>query len=130
MSNFEASVGASFMMPHPQGDIDHLWVIFAKNGNEVAIVNFNTFRRGADETVILDQGDHPFIRRKTTVTYSDSMIVESNLLHKLEETGKMLVPHAFCSTELLEMIQDGAVESEFTPLKILRFMEQSGEQDS
>lgn len=94
------------------------------------IVNFNTLRRGSDQTVVLDLEDHPFISRPTVVTYADARIVPQERLVELYQLGQtaigseqLLRPHSDCSPELLARITAGVQASKFTPLEVKEFCE-------
>jgi len=129
--SFGARVGETFLMPHPGGDREHMWVVISEKGNEVVIVNFNSRKRWSDETVILASEDHPYINRSTVVTYADARRVSKEKLIELFQQGereltgsaKLLSPHADCSAKLLRKIKEGVNESEFTPLEIKEFCE-------
>jgi hypothetical protein len=64
------------LLPSPTQDADHhLWVTLTEpegNPPQVVLVNLTSFRLDADATVILTPGDHPFIRHKTVINYSDA----------------------------------------------------------
>ncbi len=63
--------GDTFLMPAPGGSaVPHLWIVITEpTGNPpvVIIVNITTLQQGAEQTVILQRVDHPFIRHESVV---------------------------------------------------------------
>ncbi len=114
--------GSTFLMPHPRGQTDHLWIVVAEKDDEIVIVNLNTQRKGSDLTTLLEPADHPFIKHETVVTYADAMITRKDLVEKLSKTEPPGITfHAACSRALLEKVRLGIEASAWTPLKVLRF---------
>jgi len=55
--------------------IDHLWVVIsdpAKNGGKFVIVNLTTDKIRAGEECALSPGDHPWIIKKSYVSFGDA----------------------------------------------------------
>ncbi len=116
------TVGTCFLMPHPDGKVAHLWVVVAMKDDTIVVVNFNSQRDGSDTTTILDTGDHPFIKRPTVVTYTDSIICsKSNIEELLKSTNSPITLHSDCPAATLKKIKDGLITSDFTPMKVIRF---------
>jgi hypothetical protein len=116
--------GVSFLLPKPgRYDKEHLWIVLTDpHGNpaEVVIVSLTTRRYGADPTVVLTLGDHPFIKNETVVYYPDARIVEEgNLVAILTLRRDALKDD--CSPELLARIRQGLLDSPFTPNKIKNY---------
>ena len=85
------------------------------------MVNLTSFREGVDTTVVLDEGDHSFIRHPTVVFYADARIVEISLLERWAALGDNRVHNEICSDELLDKIRAGLFESKYTPRKIKNY---------
>ncbi|MFN0104933.1 MAG: hypothetical protein ACKV2U_22970 [Bryobacteraceae bacterium] len=104
------------------GPKSHLWVLLAdptEDGISV-IVSVTTLRHNADKTVILQPGDHPFIRHPSFVLFADSQFVSTVDLGKWIETG-FAKPHQPFSSKLLKDVLEGVMASDFTPRKIIDF---------
>jgi hypothetical protein len=68
--------GDCFLMPAPGlGPTPHLWILLTEPAPECVIVSITTLREGKDQTVILQRGDHPFVRHQTCIFYGDARIV-------------------------------------------------------
>lgn len=123
MARREVEAGDCVLMPHPYGQTEHLWIVIASIGDSIAIVNLNSQRRGADETVVLLGGEHPFVKHRTVVTYADARIAKkADLIAYAERQSAWCNP---VSLELLARIQAGAVESEFCPLVVSKFIQEA-----
>jgi hypothetical protein len=116
--------GDAVLMPAPGGTaIPHLWIVVTEPDPEnslAVIVGVTTLRRGADQTVILRRGDHPFLRHDSVVFYGDAQTADVGKMKKNIAAGTILRQQP-CSRELLKLIQDGLLASEFTPQKIVRY---------
>lgn len=101
----------------------HLWVLLTdpRPGGEAVIASVTTLRHNGDQTVILQPGDHPFIRHASIVLYSDCRIVSAAELTKWIVAG-MAIPQAPFTSRVLSTITKGAMQSDFTPKKILQFL--------
>lgn len=104
----------------------HLWVVAAQKNSQILIVNLTSRRASSDNTVILDPGDHPFIKHETVVNYAGSRIVDTAQIQKAIEEGNAN-PDIRFTQEVLERIQEGIELSEFTPLRIIEFYKKSEE---
>jgi hypothetical protein len=106
--------------------VPHLYVVLTEPSGEppeVAIVNFSSYRDGLDDTVILEPGDHSFIKRTSFVNYAEATKVTVAKLQTIVEMD-ITVPHRErCSPELLRRIRDGVQASDFTSLKFQRYCE-------
>jgi hypothetical protein len=116
--------GQTFLLPKP-GRIEHLWVVLTyPNAEGLSIcVNITTRRFDSDDTLILQPGDHPFIKHESTVHYEDARFMDLSLVTQLLESGaKSFVcePREYCTHTLLDNIKDGLVKSRRTPTGIKR----------
>jgi hypothetical protein len=108
----------------------HLWVVStlpAADGS-VVMFNFSSFLHGCDDSCVLYDGEHPFIRHDTFVFYAKGLVVPSAMQKKLMSTPSEAEPRQPVSAELLERIQLGALESDFTPQKIQKAVQVSRDQ--
>lgn len=116
--------GDTFLMPAPGGTATpHLWIIITepdRASNLCGIVSVTTLRNSKDQTVILNAGDHPFVRHESTIFYGDAMIVDAKRLEN-EIAAGLAVCRDPCPTATLELVQKGVSASPFTRPKFLRF---------
>jgi len=101
--------------------ISHLWLVITEPSGEppeVIIVNLTTFREGADTTVILNKGDHSYIKHETVVYYADARNVPLQLLERIAALDPNRIYDESCSEDLLVRIREGLLTSTFTPRKI------------
>lgn len=116
--------GDSLFLKNPGTGVGHLYFILTEpnKDNRVLLVNITTHRFGKDETCILNVGDHPFIRHKSVVEYSEAIEPKLTQIEKLLETGYSNTP-ASASDDLLERMQDGARKSPALPSKYTRYFD-------
>jgi hypothetical protein len=118
---FTAAPGETLLLPTPNVQNKHLFIIITSrepNTNNVIIVGLETNRGRSDTTVILRQGDHPFIQHETSVRYSGAKIVSADTLIQLVDRG-IAIPKDPCSPKLLERIRQGLLRSPHTTNEIL-----------
>ncbi len=117
--------GDTFLMPAPgiSNRTPHLWIVLTDPTPEdptVVIVSITTLRHGADQTMILMAGEHPFIRRPSSVFYADALLVDSRELHGKAGLGHILMREP-CPTATLENVRAGLLASDLTPQKVQQF---------
>lgn len=101
----------------------HLYVVVcAPAGDPLTIlaVPFNTVTSMTDTTLILEPGEHPFINRRTAVSFDLLREMEIDKLDKLEQLcasglGDRFQRHSPASEDLLKRIIEGALKSDLTP---------------
>lgn len=94
----------------------HLYVVLTEPSDEpptVAVVNFTSHRDNSDETVVLEGGEHSFIKRKTIVNYSQSTVITVAKLQSIIEADLTVLHRERCSPELLERVRKGVWLSPF-----------------
>lgn len=109
--------GDAFMLPRGRESIPHLHAVVLasdKVTGQCIVVNFTTKRRGVEQTLVLDAGDHPFIKHESCALFSDAKVVPLSALQQGEATGTVVRQPRF-SAAVLEKIQDGMMKSSFTP---------------
>lgn len=121
--------GITFHYKEDSSDKFHLYIVVTEpddiNGNVCIVsVNITTKRNrglGADKTVVLEVGDHPFINRSSVIVYRMAAFfsVETLISHinQRRTLGQEL------DAELLKRIQKGLLDSEFTPEEIREYCE-------
>lgn len=115
-----AGLGASFMLPKPGQETEHLWVLITHPDpvtHEAIMVNVTSQRPHSDTTTILNPGDHPFIKQSSVVFYADARTVDTRLLDAAVQRGAYR-GHAAFDAAVIVRIQGGVAVSPFTPRKI------------
>lgn len=109
-------------MPQPNQRIPHLWVIATEpnSSGEVVIVNMTSPENCPDRTVIVCKGDHPFVTHDSVINFADAKIGDATaILHGIN--SKLCHQCDPCSASLVEKIQQGIIQSDFTPNKIKEY---------
>lgn len=110
--------GDTFVLILPN-KIPHLWIVISDPtpSNKVVIVNLTTKDLSSDNTCIIQHGDHPFIRHESVVAYHYARLI---CVDKLTEWKIKHYIKSWPSVKqlLLRKIQQGAVDSEYTPQKV------------
>ena len=130
MASFQ--VGDTFLLGGLEG-LDaklHLFVVVcdaAGNPLTILAVPFNTVTSTTDTTLVLEPGEHPFINRKTAVSFDLLMEIEVDKLDKLEQLsalgqGSKFQRHSPTSDNLLQRIVDGALKSDLTPKGMVKIL--------
>jgi len=112
--------GDTFLLPKSPNATEHLWIVLTgPHGTppQAVMVNITTQRLHSDTTVVLDRGDHPFVRHPSVVNYADARMVAADALRNAVDSGSFR-SHARCSEELLEKIRAGLLRSPYTPTRI------------
>ena len=89
-------------------------MITPANEGEVVTVCVATALKRSERLVVLNRGDHPFIKHESVIAYGFSKIRTVTDIEELLRNGfaKRRDPVSF---ELVKRIQSGLVESDFTP---------------
>jgi len=119
--------GDTFLMPAPgiSSKTPHLWIVVTDPSEEnhtVIIVSITTLRHGAEQTVVLRRGEHPFIDRDSSVCYADARLVDACDLEARARAGQIRT-HAPCPPKTLQIVAAGILASELTPRKVQKFYE-------
>ncbi len=117
--------GQTFVFPGAADD--HLWRIISdpqKDAGQVVMVRFLPFREGVEETLIVQSGDHPFVKHDTCVDYAVALIVTGAQLEALK-ASKRLKPKPDLSPKLLADIREAVPRSRI-PLKCEKVLEDQG----
>ena len=118
-------IGDAFLLVDKSID-EHLWVVMSDpgaNADEVVIVNLTSHDSpDKDASCILDVGDHPWIKHRTSVRYMDARITKESNLDQLVRSGA-LVPKEPASDQMLRKILTGAQATQFLPARHRRILE-------
>ena len=133
--NDEIYPGTCILLPKPSGDIRHLWIVLTEpegDPPQVVIVNLTKQKNGADQTCVLQPGDHEFVKTETIVHYGDARLAPAEPLRTIAKMPGYDF-HEDCSHQLLERVRKGLFDSPYTPKKIKtyckdRFAPQAGAQ--
>ena len=103
----------------------HLWILVTEPtvDSKCVIVNVTTLQANSpDRTVILDTGDHSFIKHRSVVRYSDAKFANAKQLFR-DICGKSASGRPACSDSMLKRIQTGLLASPYTANYIRAFCE-------
>ena len=97
----------------------HLHVVLTRPNREgdVVVVSLTTYRPKSDPTVILNVGDHPFVRHQTAVNYRKAVATSAEILEE-RLAGGVYVIYPPVRSDVLRRIQEGIGKSDFTPTGI------------
>ena len=70
---------------------------------------------------MLRASDHPFVKRKTCISYFHSKLADPEALERALEQGA-LVPHRRMTPQVLQRIRQGATASVMIPLEHLQLL--------
>src|SRR5688572_21180620 len=110
------AAGRAFLLSWHPLEKRHLWLVLTNpDGNpaRVVAVMVRSRRRFTDDTVVLDVGDHPFIKHPSSVHYSSAAIFR---VEQITRAAK----HNHChlqpdmSPALLKQVRAGLLTSQFT----------------
>ena len=117
------AAGQCFLFPLGEYETAHLWVIATEpnKDGQFAIVSLTSLKGNKDQTVVLRDGEHPFIKHDTCVHYSATDIIDSTMLEAQLACGEARLHHNL-SADLLKLVQDGFLASTFTKYRIIDFV--------
>lgn len=101
----------------------HLWIVVAvdRAGGECLLVSLTTLRNNKDQTVTLQPGEHPFVKRPSVVFYAQPKIWPLAALENAQRDGRAERQEPL-SPELLNLVLDGFWASDHTPRRILNWL--------
>lgn len=107
------------MRPGVAGDGDDLLLFCNQRQSKAKLViaNLTSRKQGSDTTTILDVGDHAYIKHETVVYYADARLATVEGIEKIAQFPDYGF-HDDCTDELLRRIQQGVLNSRYTPKKI------------
>jgi len=104
---------------------DHPRIVISdpeQNPGQVVLVNFTGFEgEYRDHSCVLEVGEHPWLIKKTCISYKDASVVTQLVIDSLIENGKLklLAP---VSDAVLGKILAGADVSDYLPNKCRRIL--------
>lgn len=112
------TLGETFLNTNPYIAV-HLWAIVSNPTPHDAVVmfNFTSWRPGCDETCLIKPSEHPFVKHDTVIAYRRGQLLTRAAWNELQRLGFYL-RHEPLSDSLLRRIQQGALDSEFTPIDL------------
>jgi hypothetical protein len=107
--------GRAFLLSGGQVSAPHLWFVLtdADASGKVITVMLRSAKPYTDKTVVLNVGDHPWIRHESNIDYGTARPVPKTKLIDANN-GSRLVIQADMSKELLQKVRDGLLKSSHT----------------
>jgi len=116
--------GQTFLFPlNDENQREHLWIIATEPNNEklFAVASFTSLRGAKDQTVILQAGEHPFLKWDTCISYGQAEIMSVEKLQAHLQGGRARM-HAEATHVLLQLILGGFSASDFTKNRVRDFV--------
>jgi hypothetical protein len=120
-------LGDAFTMAvPPRFRISHLFFVISdplRHGAEFVVVNITTDHIRAGEECFLSVGDHPWITKKSFLSFRDAILIDA----KKEETiqglvGTLVTMHSPLTGTVLKRIVDSAKASRSIPQTLKEFL--------
>ena len=106
------------------GLVPHLWIVLtepAGNPARVLIASCTSRKSWSDATIVLDRGDHPFIRHETVIAYDGIRIVESRIIELQLSLDKIRRKEPM-RRSVLDRVVEAVLESANTAGKFKQFI--------
>lgn len=119
--------GDAFFLKKVAAD-KHLWVIISDpeaHPDQVLFVSMTSYDLTKEDVCLIDQGEHPFVKHKTCIDYSDARHATSAQLDTLL-TAEQILRATSVSDDLLERIRIGASLSEDLPQRYKKLLRSQG----
>jgi hypothetical protein len=109
-------LGDTFLLPKSSDDTEHLWVVLTKpdSKGKAVCANITTAHAYSERTVVIQAGEHPFVKHESVVMFADARVLDLNAIQKAldyNQTTYIASTHKKCSPTLLKKIQDGLLKS-------------------
>jgi hypothetical protein len=120
------NAGDTFLAGEDEDEKLHLRIVATppNASGEVAVVSLTTRRRHSESLVTLHPGDHPFVQHESVIAFGYSEINTVKRIEQAIASGKAR-KRAPVSAELLRRIQDGLLDSDFTPNGVRQFVREA-----
>ena len=117
------SAGTTFLYPLDSSQSAHLWIVATHPDAEgnFAVVSFTTLKGAKDQTMILRQGEHPFLKWDTCVAYGLADILNETRLDRLIATGEARLD-APATFKVQRLILEGFLASDHTKNRLRTFV--------
>jgi hypothetical protein len=119
------SAGDTFLFPLDGSEIAHLWVVAtAPDGRgEFAVVSLTSLAGAKDRTVVLQQGEHPFLRHPTCVHYGAAELTSVEKLQENLDCGLAKMRERL-RPDVLELVVDGFAASNRTKRRLREYVQE------
>lgn len=117
------TAGTTFLYPLGPTQTAHLWIIATdpdSQGN-FAVVSCTSLKGAKDQTVILRQYEHPFLKWDTCVAYNLADIISCDQLEERISKGEARL-HSPTTFKVLDLVRDGFLASDFTKYRVRDFV--------
>lgn len=99
----------------------HIAITDAKNDEDfVVLVSVTSLRARSDTMTILNVGEHPFIERRSVITYAYSKLLRRDHIDGLIASGEAS-PKARASQTIVQRAQAGMLETDRAPQEVKDF---------
>ncbi len=108
--------GSAILLREAPSTKPHLWFVLTyPEGNppRVVAVMLRTTRRHTDDTLILDIGDHPFVKHESSVHYSSAQQFKVRAVLREMARGRCHLRENI-SSNLLARVRQGLLDSPYT----------------
>jgi hypothetical protein len=110
------AAGSTMLLAEPPHLKPHLWFVLTDpfgQPPQVVAVMLRTVKSYTDTTVILQAGDHPFIRHPSSVHYSTARAFKITAIDRTIASGHCHLRQP-ATAQLLETLRKGFAESPYT----------------
>jgi len=109
------SCGDTFLASDDDAEKLHLWIVVTPpSEGEVVTVCLVSARQRSERLVVMNSGDHPFVRHESVIAYSYSKIRATADIEAALATGAARKREPV-SEAVLARIRAGLIDSDFTP---------------
>lgn len=107
----------------PEGG-NHFWIVISKEKDGLVLaVNFTDGENWPDSPCLLQPGEHPEIKKPSTICYRRAHEFESQKIDALCAQGTLVRQLANFSPALLQRVIDGAKKADDLTLRFLDYLE-------
>jgi hypothetical protein len=110
------SLGDAALLQIRPFETRHLWFFVSEvlPTGDIAMFNLTGWKPPCDETCIVRVGDHPYVAKKSIITYRRGLLLTPTKWQEIHDNG-WHEAHEKASNLLIKRIQQGALQSEQTP---------------
>jgi hypothetical protein len=108
--------GTSLLLSESPGVKPHLWFVVTDpegTPGRVVAVMMRSAKKFTDETVVLEPGDHAFVKHQSSVHYSSARWFDINAIDNAMRSGRCHLRENM-TPELLSRVRNGLLKSPFT----------------
>jgi len=108
---------------------DHLWVVLSDPLQDVntpmVVVSLTSYHEGDDASCIIEPGEHPFIRRRTTALYQEAIPASNDGLHTKADHGELILQGRMRS-DVLDRIRRAVMKSQYVARQCKKILTDQG----